>query len=173
MSRRLDSLYRGAAVLSAVAIGAICLLISAQVVLNGLTRAGLPLPPAIPSYADFAGYLLAAATFLALPWTLRSGGHVRVGLVTARLPRRAAFAVEVVVLLLAAGFAVFATVFAAILAEESHRFGDVSTGIVAIPVWVAQVPMVLGLALLTTALLQSLVETVARRRPVLGGGEEA
>ncbi|PRY95007.1 TRAP-type C4-dicarboxylate transport system permease small subunit [Hasllibacter halocynthiae] len=173
MSRALDALYRGAAVLAACCIAAICLLISAQVLLNAGTRAGLPLPPTIPSYADFAGYLLAAATFLALPWTLRTGGHVRVNLVTSRLPERAAWAVELVVLAAGTGFAGYATTYAAILAEESRRFGDVSSGIVAIPTWIVQLPMVAGLALLTAALGQSLFETWAARRPVLGGGEEA
>jgi TRAP-type C4-dicarboxylate transport system permease small subunit len=172
MSPLLDRLYRWAAIVSALCIGAICLLISAQILLNAGTRAGLPLPPTIPSYADFAGYLLAAATFLALPWTLRSGGHVRVGLVTSRLPARAAFWTELVVIALAACFAGMAALYAVLLAEESHRFGDRSTGIVAIPTWLVQIPMAVGLTLLTAALVQSLLETWAARRPVLGGGEE-
>ncbi|MGR3485616.1 MAG: TRAP transporter small permease [Paracoccaceae bacterium] len=173
MSDMLDRLYRLSAVVAAACIGAICLLISAQVLLNAGTRAGLPLPPTIPSYADFAGYLLAAATFLALPWTLRTGGHVRVGLVTSRLPARVALVVELIVLALATGFAAYATAYAALLLEESHRFGDVSTGMVAIPTWVVQVPMVAGLALLTAALAHSLAQTWAARAPTLGGGEEA
>jgi TRAP-type C4-dicarboxylate transport system permease small subunit len=173
LSDLLDRTYRLAAVLAACCIGAICLLISAQVLLNAGTRMGLPLPPTIPSYADIAGYLLAAATFLALPWTLRSGGHVRVGLVTSRLPARAAFATEALVLAAATAFSGYATVYAALLLEESHRFGDVSTGIVAIPTWLVQIPMVAGLALLSLALFQSLIETWHARTPVLGGGEEA
>jgi TRAP-type C4-dicarboxylate transport system permease small subunit len=172
MSNLLDRLHRWAAILAALCIGAICLLVSAQILLNAGTRAGLPLPPTIPSYADFAGYLLAAATFLALPWTLRSGGHVRVGLVTARLPPRAAFWTELAVIAFAAAFAGTAAAYAAMLTEESHRFGDRSTGIVAIPTWLVQIPMAVGLTLLTAALVQSLVETWAAGRPVLGGGEE-
>ncbi|MGR3435860.1 MAG: TRAP transporter small permease [Shimia sp.] len=173
MSDLLDALYRWAAIASACCIGAICLLVSAQVLLNAGTRLGLPLPPTIPSYADFAGYLLATVTFLALPYTLRTGGHVRVGLVTSRLPRRLALGVEIVVLTLAAAFALYATIYAALLLEESHRFGDVSTGMVAIPTWLVQIPMVAGLALLSIALLHALAQTLAARRPVLGGGEEA
>ena len=173
MSAFLDRLYRAAAILSALCIGAMCLLVSAQIALNVGTRLGLPLPPTIPSYADFAGFLLAAATFLALAWTLRSGGHVRVGLVTSRLPAGIRWGIELVVLALATGFAGYATWFAGKLAEESHRFGDVSTGIVAVPLWIVQVPMVAGLALLTLALAQSLAETFAARAPVIDSGEEA
>ena len=173
MSHFLDRLYHLAAVVSACCIGAICLLISAQILMNAGTRLGLPLPPTIPSYADFAGYLLAAATFLALPWTLRSGGHVRVGLVTARLPARLALGTEIAVLAAATGFAGYATAYAALLLGESRRFGDVSTGMVPIPTWLVQIPMVAGLALLTVALLHSLLATARARRPVLSAGEEA
>ncbi len=172
MFRVLDRAYRWAAIAAAACIGAICLLISAQIALNAGTRAGLPLPPTIPSYADFAGYLLAAATFLALPWTLRTGGHVRVSLVTSRLPNRAAWALELAVIGAAAAFAGYAALYAALLTAESRRFGDVSTGMVPIPTWTVQIPMTAGLTLLTLALLQSLVETWAARAPVLGGGEE-
>lgn len=172
MSALLDATYRLAAMVAACCIGAICLLISAQVLLNAGTRAGLPLPPTIPSYADFAGYLLAAATFLSLPWTLRTGGHVRVGLITSRLPQRVGFAVELVVIAAGLAFVAYGAVFAALLTEESLRFGDVSNGIVAIPIWIVQIPMVIGLGLLTVALAQSLLETWAARAPILGGGED-
>ena len=169
----LDRIYKGAAVLAAASIGAICLLISAQIVLNAATRAGLPVPSTIPSYADFAGFLLAGATFLALPWTLRTGGHVRVNLVTRALPTRVALFVEIAVLALAAGFAAYAAFYAGLLVVESHAFGDVSPGIVPVPLWIPQSVMVAGLGLLAVALLHSLVETWRARVPVLGGGEEA
>ncbi|MGR3541075.1 MAG: TRAP transporter small permease [Hasllibacter sp.] len=169
----LDRLYRGAAILSAGCIAAICLLISAQIVLNGLSRLGLPVPATIPSYTDFSGFLLAAATFLALPWTLRSGGHVRVALVTARLPRALALAAEIAVLTLAAAFAAYATWFAAALLLESRHYGDLSPGLIPVPLWIPQVAMVAGLGLLTLALIHSLVDTVRARRPVLASGEEA
>ncbi|MEM7488254.1 MAG: TRAP transporter small permease [Pseudomonadota bacterium] len=172
MRRGLDTLYQGAAVLAAAFIAGLCLLIVAQVLLNAGTRLGLPLPPTIPSYADFAGYMLTAGTFLALPWTLRSGGHVRVSLVTSRLPARAAWAVELVVLALAAAMVGYALWFAVLLAEESHRFGDTSPGIVPIPLWIPQIAMVLGMGLLLVALVDSLVETWRTGAPVIGGGEE-
>ncbi|MEM9796384.1 MAG: TRAP transporter small permease [Pseudomonadota bacterium] len=165
--RFLDGLYRGAGILAAACIAGLCLLISAQILLNAGTRLGLPLPPTIPSYADFAGYGLACATFLALPWTLRTGGHVRVGLVTQRLPARAAFVAELIALTLAATMVAYALTYTVLLAEESHRFGDTSPGIVPIPLWLPQSVMVLGLALLLVALIDSLVGTWRARAPVL------
>ncbi|WGH78002.1 TRAP transporter small permease [Jannaschia ovalis] len=173
MARILDALYRAAAIAAAACIGAICLLIAAQVLLNAGSRIGLPLPTTIPSYADFAGFLLAGATFLALPWTLRTGGHVRVNLVTRLLPRSLRLAVELFVIALATGFVGFATGYAFLLVQESIAFGDVSPGIVPVPLWLPQLFMVTGLGLLTVSLIHSLFETWAAREPVLGGGEEA
>ncbi|MEI8632394.1 TRAP transporter small permease subunit [Vibrio sp. PP-XX7] len=39
----------------------------------------------IPSSDDFAGFLLAASSFLGLAYTFRAGGHIRVSLFTAHL----------------------------------------------------------------------------------------
>ena len=173
MARILNAIYRLAAILAAGCIGAICLLISAQVLLNAGSRLGLPLPTTIPSYADFSGFLLAGATFLALPWTMRTGGHVRVSLVTRTLPPRLRLWVELAVIALSACFSGFAAWYAFLLVEESIAFGDVSPGIVPVPLWLPQLFMVTGLTLLTLSLVHSLFETWAAREPVLGGGEEA
>ena len=171
MGRILDRLYHAAAIVAAGCIAAICLLISAQIALNAASRLGLPLPTTIPSYADFSGFLLAGATFLALPWTLRTGGHVRVTLLTRRLPPAPALWLEVVVLLGAAGFAGYAAWYAVLLLEESWRFGDVSPGIVPVPLWIPQVAMGAGLGLLALALVHSAVQTWTARAPVIGEGD--
>ncbi len=168
MGRVLDRLYDLAGALAALAIVGICAVVSAQIGLNILARLGGPgLSFTIPSYADFAGFALAAASFLALAHTLRRGGHIRVTLITGRLPRRATWAAELGVLALAAALSAYATFYFALLIEESLRYGDMSTGIVAIPLWIPQMPVLIGLALLTLALVHTLIESVTARRPVL------
>ena len=168
MRRLLDGVYGVAGGLAALAILGICLLVTAQVGLNILARLGGPaLSFTIPSYADFAGYMLAASSFLALSYTLRAGGHIRVTLVTGRLPERLRWIVEMVTLALGAAMAGYACRFAFGLARESWHYGDKSTGIVAIPIWMPQAFMVAGLGLLTLAFLDTLVESARARRPVL------
>jgi TRAP-type C4-dicarboxylate transport system permease small subunit len=168
MRRLLDRLYVAAGGLAALAILGICLLVSAQIGLNILARLGGPeWSFTIPSYADFAGYMLAAASFLALAHTLRAGGHIRVTLVTGRLPERARWIAELTTLALGAAMAGYACRFAALLMAESWHYGDKSTGIVAIPIFVPQGFMVAGLGLLTLAFLDTLIESARARRPVL------
>lgn len=174
MRRFLDGLYRAALWAAAFMIVAMCTLIAAQVLLNFSTRVlGLPLPPTIPSYADFAGFLLAGATFLALPGTLRDGGHIRVDLITARLAPRPRLWAELLVLTLGAGIAGYATYYAALLVEESHHYGDVSSGIIPVPLWIPQVGMTAGLALLTLAFIDTLLGTTRAGTPLIGAGEES
>ena len=173
MRRFLDRLYLGAGWVAAFVILGIALLVSAQVLLNFATRVfGLPLPSTIPSYADFSGFMLAAATFLAMPYTFRSGGHIRVSLVTARLPERARLVAEVLALAAAAGLVGFACWYAVALVLESRHYNDVSPGIVPVPLWIPQSVMALGLGLLLVAVLDSLAQTLARGAPVIEAGSE-
>lgn len=171
MRRVLDGLYTLSGGLAAAAIVLICLIVGAQVGLNILARLGGPgLSFTIPSYADFSGYLLASASFLALAHTLREGGHVRVSLLTATLGPRARLASEVLVLLLALAVALFALRYMAGLVEESLRYGDTSPGIVPVPLWLPQSGVTLGMAIFCIALADTLVQTLRRGAPVLPEG---
>lgn len=173
MRRLLDRIYLISGWLSAATILGIALLISAQVLLNFGTRVlMLPLPPTIPSYADFAGFMLAAATFLAMPYTFRSGGHIRVSLITARLSPRPQLILEIVVLILAIAVVGFASWFFVSLILESLEFGDMSSGMIPVPIWIPQCFVGLGIILLLVALIDTLVETIQQGTPVIQNGEE-
>lgn len=168
MRQLLDRLYQCAGGIAAMSILGICLVVSAQVTLNILARIGGPsLSFTIPSYADFAGYLLSTASFMALAYTLRQGGHIRVNLFVQKLPARQKWMFELATLTLGILMTGYATWFTAALVMESLEYGDMSTGIIAIPLWIPQSAMVVGLALLTIALIDTLVEAIIARAPVL------
>ena len=173
MLRALDRIYDAAGVLAALAILFICAVVTAQVGLNVLARLGGPgWSYAIPSYADFAGYALAAASFLALPHTLRRGAHIRVTLLSGRVPVPLRRPLDAAMLLLAAGLAGFAAWWVWALVAESLHSGDISPGMVAVPLWLPQVPVALGLTLLAVALLHTLADRW-RGVPVPTTGDEA
>lgn len=168
MRRLLDAIYFLSAALAGIAILAICVLVSAQVGFNILARiGGASLSYTIPSYADFSGYFLATASFMALAYTLRSGGHIRVGLLVQNLPERWRWIAELTTLGSAALFSAFATYYTLNLIGDSWRFGDKSTGIVAIPIWVPQCFMVAGLGLLTIAFIDTFIESLRAKSPIL------
>ena len=86
MRRVLDTLYRITLWLSALCLVAIALMVGAQLagrLIDG-TLALLRLPRTdfvILSLNEICGYLLAAASFLALAGTLKAGAHIRVTMV--------------------------------------------------------------------------------------------
>lgn len=173
MRRFLDWLYLATAWVSAFTILAIAVLISAQVFVNFGTRVlGLPLPSTIPSYADFSGFMLAGATFLAMPYTFRTGGHIKVSLVTARLSDRLRLWAEVAALTGAAFLTGFAVYYIWALVAESIHFKDVSNGTVPIPLWIPQSAMGVGMTLLCVAVIDSLFQTIIGGKPVIAASEE-
>lgn len=173
MSRLLQKLYDLCGMIAGGLILCICLLISAQICLNAFGRfAPGVLPSTIPSYADFSGFMLAGATFLAMAHTLRAGGHIRVNLVVSRIPRTAQFVAEVFVLTAATGVIGYATYFMGALVRESIHYGDVSNGIVPVPLWIPQSVAAFGIGLLLVAVVHTLFEVLRARAPILLSPEE-
>ena len=173
MGTILQKLYDVCGAIAGALILCICLLISAQIVLNGFGRiAPGVLPSTIPSYADFSGFMLAGATFLAMAHTLRAGGHIRVNLVTMRLPMRLQLVAEGFALLAAAALIGYAAWFMVALVLESIHYGDVSTGIVPVALWIPQTVAAVGITLLLVAVLHTFIDLLRTREPVLSTPDE-
>ena len=176
MRRVLDTLYDGAGYAAACSLLMIFALVALQVGarvydsamrLMGLSVAGL----SIPSIAEICGFLLAAASFLALAKTLTAFAHIRVGMFVDRLPGRARRLAETAAGAAASLIGLYATLALARLTWKSFSFGDVSYGIIPIPLVLPQAVMTLGLALLTIALADVTVR-IARGEIILRSGPE-
>lgn len=177
MRRLLDWLYRASGWAAALFILAICVLVMAQVALNLIDKMasailGEAFGLTIPSYADFTGFFLAAASFLALANTLREGGHIRVLLVVQNLPARYRHWVEIWCVALAGAVTVFLTAYTAFLTRESFVYNDLSPGMVAVPIWIPQTAMLAGLAVLSVALIDELFALLAGRQASYEGKGE-
>jgi TRAP-type C4-dicarboxylate transport system permease small subunit len=150
MRRFLDRLYRASGALAAIFLVAICVVVLLQVGANLI---------------DIVSFFLAAASFLALAYTLRCGGHIRVSLVISHLggaPRRA---MELVCILIAAAISAYFTWFMLDLVIESFRYEDVSPGMVPVKLWIPQTSLALGLLVLVIALIDEFVSVLCGARP--------
>lgn len=175
--RSLDLLYLVSGVLGALFLVAICAIVLLQVGANLIDRVigwagGEPPGLLVPSYAEFAGFFLAASSFFALAYSLRRGAHIRVTLLIQHLGDQARRLVELWCLLLAGALSGYFTYFILNLVRESLEFGDVSTGIVPVPLWIPQLAMGLGLIVLTVALIDEFVGVLRGRRPSYQGRGE-
>lgn len=157
MRRVLDTIYAASMVAACAAMVAIAILVMAQVLGRVIDRAlvlagGSALGLQVPSLAEIGGFLFVAATMLALPATLRAGGHVRVTLALRLGGARLQRALCVFVTVAALGLALFATVSIGTRALDSLAMGTVSFGMVRVPLWIPQGVMTLGLGLFAVAL---------------------
>jgi len=118
---------------------------------------------AIPFDAtEITGFSMAASTFLGLAYTFRSGSHIRVNLLvrTIQGPVRRVielWCIGITLVVLAA-----LTYQAVLLAHGSFVFGDLSPGLMAVPFWIPQSGMALGVAILTIALADEFVCVLLR-----------
>ena len=164
----LDLLYNLSGAMAAGLIGMICLLVTTQVVLNLTTKVlGTTMSFTIPSYADFAGFFLAASSFMALAYTFTRGGHIRVTLFLGRLSSLPRLIAELISLSVAVVVTLFVLWHMINLTHESYLYGDVSPGMVVIQLWIPQTVVCLGLLILNIALIDALIQTLRTRKPVI------
>lgn len=171
MRKALDFLYGAALVGACLSLIVIAALVSVEVfgrvvdriaMLTGIGRFGFT----VPSLAEIGSFLFVAASFLALPATLRAGGHVRVTLALRAFGPRGERAMNVLVLLAAVALTVFALWSVWTMTLASFLRGSVSVGIIAVPLWIPQAVMTVGIAIFAIALIDELVA-------ILRGGDAA
>lgn len=166
MRRLLDALYDGAAWLAALCMVGLLVTVLLEV-------AGRQLGFQLPGSDAYAGYLMAAAGFLALAHTLKKGEHIRVTLLLHALRGRARRALELWALAAASALAWLGAVYSARLVWQSHLFHDISTGNDATPLWLPQLGMALGTAILAVAFVDELLLEWRGQRGHGGGGDAA
>ena len=166
MRRFLDFLYDAAAWAAAL-----CMIGVLAMVLTSIL--GRQLHFHLPGTDAYAGYSMAAASFLALAHTLKKGEHIRVTLLIGRLSggtRRVLEMWSLSVAVLLSGLFAF---YACRLVWQSHAFNDMSTSNDATPLWIPQLAMAVGTVLLFVALVDEWVLELRGRRAHDMHSEEA
>ncbi|MEM9318261.1 MAG: TRAP transporter small permease [Pseudomonadota bacterium] len=109
---------------------------------------------------DIAGYVMATSTFMALSYTFRTNGHIRVGLVIQSFTGTTRRGLEIACLAVMSAVTLYLAFYLGRLVYFSFIFGEKSEGADATPLWIPQVPVALGAALLAVAVLHSLVQSI-------------
>jgi TRAP-type C4-dicarboxylate transport system permease small subunit len=140
------------------------LVLMALLVLGGIVSRLLSVY--VAGLSEYAGYSMAASSFLALAYTLCSGGHIRVAIALSRLTGRAHRALTVWCLTAAAAVSGYLAYYAVRMTHVSRLLGERSEGSDAVPLWIPQLGMAAGSVLLALAVLHSLVKVL------LGAGDQ-
>ena len=156
MRRFLDFLYDAAGYLAAFFMVGILLMVLASVVgrMAGFNLRGSD---------AYAGYCMAAASFLALAHTLKRGEHIRVNLLLDRFGGRLRRPLELWSHAAGTFFCAALAWFSVRLAWQSHTFNDISQGNDATPMWIPQIAMAAGAIVLLMAMVDDLVAVIGRR----------
>jgi TRAP-type C4-dicarboxylate transport system permease small subunit len=157
MRTRLDPLYKLLG-----ALGAIFILVT--LIIEVVNIVGRQFGYSMAGIDAYAGYALAAGSFLALAAALRHGDHIRVTLLIQRLTGRPRWWIEVFCLALATLLSGYFAFFAAKLVWGSYAYNDVSQNVDATPLWIPQLSMAIGLAGLFLAFLEELVYALRTRQ---------
>ncbi|MEO8835633.1 MAG: TRAP transporter small permease [Caldimonas sp.] len=159
LGRALDRLYDLTAGLGAAAM----VLLLVAVLLSIVSR---EIGFDVPGIDAYAGYLMAAAGFLALAHTLKKGEHIRVTLLLSSLKGGARRGLEIWSLFAATLLAVLFAFYSCKLAWQSHSFHDISTANDATPLWLPQIAMALGTVVMAIAFVDELVLEIRGLRVV-------
>ena len=158
MRKLLDWFYSGSGVLAGVFLILIAALSLAQI-------CGRLLGFAAYSFDDFAGFCMAASSFLGLAHTYRRNEHIRVALVVDRFSGGTRRVLEILCLAASTFLIGFFAWYAVDMVLTSYEINDVSQGLVPVPLWLPQGGMALGLAIMTIALLDDLIVVLKRGTP--------
>ena len=158
LRRTLDALY----LFAGYAAGAFLVLVFAIMMVMSVGR---QFSLNIPAGDDIASWCMAAMAFLGLAHTFKRGEMIRVGLLLERLHGRTKQVAEVTALAVATAFILYYTRHAVQMTYDSWRFNDMAQGVLAVPLWIPQLGFTGGLAILSIALIDEMVNVLRGNRP--------
>lgn len=147
----IDRLSRGAAYVAAACLALLAIVILAELLAVWLLNQSLEFS------WEYGSFLMAAAFFLGLGWTLEQQGHVRVEFLAGHLPPAAARWLDVAATVLGLIIAAFLTGALAGLAGSSLADGSRTFTATATPLVVPQGIITLGAAIFSLQLLARLI----------------
>lgn len=146
----LDLLYLASGILAALCLIAILTLIVVQMLARwtGEVFAGAP---------DYAGYAMAAASFLAFANALNRGSHIRVSILINAVGPKMRRILEIWCFGIGAAIAWYFVYYAQKFVYWSWKFNDISQGQDRTALWIPQSLVLLGAVILAIALTDHLV----------------
>ncbi|MCV2870212.1 TRAP transporter small permease [Defluviimonas sp. WL0002] len=156
LRRTLDRIYTAASAVAALCLIGILVVIVVQMCARWFAFT-------FPGSSEYAGYLMATASFLAFASALNSGAHIRVGLALTALGRHRYWG-ELWCLVIASAASTYLAWYAVRLVYWSWKLKDVSQGQDAMHLWIVQTPMAFGACLLAVAFADNLVTLILTGR---------
>jgi TRAP-type C4-dicarboxylate transport system permease small subunit len=152
--------YAAAGVLAAVLLAVLAVLILIAIISRFVGAY-------VPGLNAYAGYVMGGSTFLAMAYTFREGGHIRVNILMNSLSGTARWLVQLWCFLAGSVISIFFAFYIVKMTLVSYRFEDLSEGADATPLWIPQALLATGAVVLAISVVHHLA------RFLLGQSSEA
>jgi TRAP-type C4-dicarboxylate transport system permease small subunit len=162
--RVIDALCAAGAVLAAVSAALLAAILIGEVVATSFLNWSQPWA------IEYAIYLQCFVLFCGAGWTLRQGGHIRVGVLMQALPPGAARLLDMAGTAFAIGMLGFATWALWQQLLRTFAFGSTSFYPMGTPIWIPQGLLTLGVTLLLLAFVARLLRLAMHEPPDLSAG---
>lgn len=151
LSRLLDPVFKLCAFAASLALFAMLAIMAAEIILRSLSLGTLII-------ADEASAgLLVATTFLGLSAAIREGSLFRFDGIASRIPAHLADYYERLLYLIALATSSIMFWYLSALVYSTYQRGTISDGMIGYPLWIPQVLMPIGMAMVVFALLEKLI----------------
>src|SRR5262245_48030996 len=140
--RWFDVVMRAFCTLFAVVFGILTLLVCLDIVFRQFAIASMPWLVELIEYVMYGG------TFLAAPWVLRQGEHVRVDLILSTVPKEIAIRLEQLIDALGCFVSTVMCFYGVELLIDAYRSNFIEFKNLAVPEWVLILPLCVGCAML-------------------------
>lgn len=151
----LDFLYNASGVAAALCLIAILVLIVVQMLARWTGEV-------FPGAPDYAGYAMAAASFLAFANALNKGAHIRVSIVLNAVSASVRRLINIWCFTIGALVAWYFVYYAYRFVYFSWKFNDISQGQDRTALWIPQSVMLFGAAVLAIALTDHLIHLLVK-----------
>lgn len=158
--RILDRIYDAAGYVAAACLVGLLIVIVTQMVARWSSMA-------FPGSSEYAGYLMASASFLGFAHALNSGSHIRVSLLLSALGKNR-FWGEVWCMIIAVAATGYLAYYAVKMVYWSRKLHDISQGQDATSLWIVQIPMAVGAVLLFIAFVDNFISLLITRQDNIG-----
>ncbi|NVJ93329.1 MAG: TRAP transporter small permease [Methylocystaceae bacterium] len=109
---------------------------------------------------DFAGYVMGASTFLALAYTFRMDGHIRILLFVQKTYGPLRVFLERWGLFIMSALSIYLAFYMTRLALDSFEYGERSEGADAVLLWIPQTPLAFGACVFAFAVTHTFIESI-------------
>ena len=140
--RWFDALMSAFCSLFAITFGVFTLMVCVDIVARRFAIASMPWLVEVIEYVMYGG------TFLAAPWVLRQGEHVRVDLVLSTVPKAIAIRLEQLVDVLGCFVSLVMCISGVALLIDAYRANFIEFKNLPVPEWVLILPLCMGCAML-------------------------